>query len=145
VGVDTTEPLRVLMVEDSSSDAKLLLRELKRLEREIEHERVETAEALAEQLARREWDVVLSDWNLPKFGGRAALAQLRATGADCPFIIVSATVEEAEAVEAIRAGAQDFVIKGNLARLLPLLERELREHASRKARRAAGMRDQAER
>jgi signal transduction histidine kinase len=132
-----TTAVRVLMVEDSDSDAKLIVRELQRMGRPVDVERVETAEAMRSALGRVAWDVVLSDWSLPKFSGRAALAVLGETRLDLPFIIVSGTIGEESAVEAMRAGAHDFVLKDSLARLTPAVERELREHTERAARREA--------
>jgi two-component system cell cycle sensor histidine kinase/response regulator CckA len=127
--------LRVLLVEDSESEAKLVLRELARLGRPIESERVETAKAMREALERSAWDVVLSDWSMPSFSGPAALALMKGMGLDLPFIIVSGTVGEEAAVDTMRAGARDFVLKGKLARLSPAIEREVREHKLREAHR----------
>jgi signal transduction histidine kinase len=123
------------MVEDSASEAKLVLRELARLGRPIESERVETAKAMRAALERDVWDVVLSDWSMPAFSGPAALAVMKEMGLDLPFIIVSGTVGEEAAVDAMRAGARDFVLKDRLARLSPAIERELREYRLREAHR----------
>ncbi len=130
-------PLRVLMIEDSDSDAKLVRAALGEIGRELVVERVEDADAMRERLARMTFDVVISDWSLPRFSGAAALAVLRATKLDLPFIIVSGTVGEENAVAAMRAGAHDYVLKDKLARLAPVVERELRESAARDARRRA--------
>ncbi len=132
-----TEPLRVLLVEDSATDAKLVLRELRRAGRKIEFERVEDAAAMRAALEEKTWDVVISDWSMPKFSAPAALGVLKEKALDLPFIIVSGTVGEESAVEAMRAGAHDYVLKDKLARLTPALERELRECKERKARRSA--------
>jgi len=128
-----TDLLRVLLVEDSADDAELTLRELRRTGRRIESERVEDAEAMRSALARKAWDVVLSDWSMPLFTAPAALAILRETGRDIPFVIVSGTIGEETAVEAMRAGAHDFVLKDKLARLPPAIERELRDSKVREA------------
>jgi PAS domain S-box-containing protein len=128
-------PVRVLLVEDSPTDAKLVLHELQRDGKSIELERVETPEAMRAALAARKFDVVISDWSLPKFSALGALGVLRETEAELPFIIVSGTIGEETAVEAMRAGAQDYVLKDKLARLTPALERELREQQERVARR----------
>jgi two-component system, cell cycle sensor histidine kinase and response regulator CckA len=128
-----TETLHVLIVEDSATDAKLLLRELQRVDRPIEFERVETSAAMREALARRPWDIIISDWSMPKFSGRAALELVKELRVDLPFIIVSGTVGEERAVAAMRAGARDFVLKDKLSRLAPAIEREIREHETRKA------------
>jgi two-component system cell cycle sensor histidine kinase/response regulator CckA len=132
-----SKPLRVLIVEDSEDDMELVLRELRRGGYAPDSERVETAEAMREALERREWDVVLSDFRLPSFSAPAALAVLQEHGLDLPFLIVSGTVGEETAVAALKAGAHDFVTKGKLARLIPAIERELREAGTRAERRRA--------
>jgi DNA-binding NtrC family response regulator len=130
--------LKILIVEDSPADCKLVLQELKRsgLE-EIKWERVETAQAMRDALINETWDVIISDWSMPKFSATESLRLLRETGADIPFIIVSGTVGEELAVEAMRAGAQDYVLKDRLTRLLPAIEREVREAQMRESRRRA--------
>jgi two-component system, cell cycle sensor histidine kinase and response regulator CckA len=132
-----TAPLRVLLVEDSPSDAKLVMQELRRTGRTVELERVETAEAMSSALDAKAWDIVISDWSMPKFSGRAALDLLKGKALDLPFIIVSGTVGEDVAVDAMRAGAHDYVLKDKLSRLSPAVERELRESQDRSARRQA--------
>jgi signal transduction histidine kinase len=129
-------PLRVLLVEDSEDDAVLITRELRRGDYAPTVERVETEAAMRTALAEP-WDVVISDYSLPKFGGPAALALLRASGLDIPFIVVSGAIGEEVAVAAMKAGAQDYLMKGNLARLVPALQRELREAEERRRRRLA--------
>jgi two-component system cell cycle sensor histidine kinase/response regulator CckA len=131
-----TVPLRILMVEDSATDAKLVIKEVRPTGRSVEFERVDTAEAMRAAL-EREWDVVISDWSMPRFSAPAALAILKEKGLDLPFIIVSGTIGEDTAVEAMRAGAHDFVLKDKLGRLTPAIERELRECKERAARRQA--------
>jgi len=130
-----TAPLRVLLVEDSPTDAKLVLKELERGGRRVEAERVETRDAMQAALAREAWDIVISDWSMPKFSALGALGVLKEAGSDVPFIIVSGTIGEETAVEAMRAGARDYVLKDKLGRLTPAVERELGEHAQRIARR----------
>ncbi|HEY2515667.1 MAG TPA: response regulator [Polyangiaceae bacterium] len=133
-----TPALRILLVEDSPTDAKLVMNELRRkLERPLEFERVEGAPEMRAALERQTWDVVLSDWSMPRFSGRAALDLAREMGRDVPFLIVSATVGEEAAVDAMRAGAHDYVLKDKLGRLAPAVERELRDVANRRARRDA--------
>jgi len=127
----TTEPLRVLMIEDSPSDAKLVLHALRDLGQPLSVERVDTAERMLECLKSRAWDIVLSDWSMPEFGALAALKLLRDTAPDIPFIIVSGTIGEETAVDAMRAGAQDYVLKDKLGRLPVAIQRELRERAAR--------------
>jgi two-component sensor histidine kinase len=127
--------LRVLMVEDSATDAKLVVRELQQTGRLVEFERVETAEAMRASLERNAWDVVISDWSMPKFSALAALGILREKRIDIPFIVVSGTIGEETAVDAMRAGAHDFVHKDKFARLTPAVDRELRECKAREAHR----------
>lgn len=124
--------LHVLLVEDSPTDAKLVVRELQRDGREIVWNRVEDAAAMQAALSSR-WDVVISDWSLPKFSALDAMAILQQSGLDIPLIIVSGTVGEDTAVEAMRRGARDYVLKDRLARLAPAVERELRERDLRAA------------
>ncbi|HEU4492960.1 MAG TPA: PAS domain S-box protein [Rubrobacteraceae bacterium] len=131
-------PLRVLIVEDSEDDALLLLRELRRGGYEPEHVRVDTAEAMEAALEEREWDLVVADHSMPAFSSQAALELLRGKGfEDLPFIIVSGQIGEQVAVEAMKAGAQDYLMKDNLARLNTAIERELREAETRRERRRA--------
>ncbi len=132
-----SEPLRVLMVEDSPTDAKLVVQELRRGGRPLEIERVETAEAMRAALASQSWDLVTSDWSMPSFSAPAALAILKELQPDTPFIIVSGTIGEEAAVEVMRTGASDYVLKDKLGRLTPAVERELRERQERRARRRA--------
>lgn len=132
-----SEPLRVLLVEDSPTDAKLVVLELQQTGRALDVERVQSAEAMHAALERRTWDLVISDWSMPQFSALAALALLRAARLDLPFIIVSGTIGEGTAVDAMRAGAHDYVLKDNLSRLAPAVERELRESKERTARRHA--------
>jgi PAS domain S-box-containing protein/putative nucleotidyltransferase with HDIG domain len=129
--------LRVLLIEDSEDDSQLLLRELQRLDYEVEFERIETATAMQSALAQRTWDLILSDYTLPAFNAPQALKVLKASGLDVPFIIISGTIGEDTAVAALKAGANDFVIKGKYARLGPAIERELREVESRRERKRA--------
>lgn len=135
-------PLRMLVVEDSPDDTILLLRELKRGGYEPYYERVETPEAMRDALDRERWEVVVSDHEMPRFSAPAALGILQEKGLDLPFIIVSGQIGEEVAAATIRAGAHDYIAKGNLSRLCPALERELREAAERRQRRRS--RPQAE-
>lgn len=122
-----SKPLRVLIIEDSEDDTLLLLRELRKGGYGPVYDRVETPEAMMEVLAKQEWDIIISDYVLPQFSGLAALDVLRESGQDLPFIIVSGNIGEDIAVGAMKAGAHDYIIKGNLKRLIPAIERELRE------------------
>ncbi|MBI3810727.1 MAG: EAL domain-containing protein [Nitrospirae bacterium] len=130
-------PLRVLIVEDSEDHTTLLLHELKRGGFDPTFERVETAEAMKAALQRQTWDLILSDNDLPHFNAPAALSRLKESGFDLPFIIVSGHISEEAAVAAMKAGAHDYVMKNNTARLIPAIERELREAEIRRERRRA--------
>jgi PAS domain S-box-containing protein len=129
--------LRILAIEDSEDDVFLLIRELKIVGYEPELERVDTAEAMKSAIARQKWDVIISDYIMPQFSGLHALDTLKQSGLDIPFIIVSGKIGEDTAVEAMKAGAHDYIVKGNLARLVPAVEREIREAETRRARRLA--------
>ncbi len=126
--------LRLLLVEDSEDDAILLLSEIQRNGYSVVYERVETAETMKLALEEEEWDAIISDYSLPQFSAPKALEVMKAGGYDLPFIIVSGTTTEENAVEALKAGAHDFVIKGRLARLLPAIHRELKEAEQRRER-----------
>jgi two-component system cell cycle sensor histidine kinase/response regulator CckA len=133
-------PLRLLIIEDSEDDALLIVRDLKRAGYEPIYERAETEAMVREALDRGPWDVVVSDFSMPHFTGTHALKLLRERDPDTPFIFVSGTIGEDVAVEAMRAGAQDYVTKGNLRRLVPAIERELRDVAVRRERHAGAAR-----
>ncbi len=124
-------PLAVLMVEDVEGDAALIVRELRRVGYDPTFVRVETPADFLINLAGGSWDVILSDYGLPSFNASMALELLQHSGLDIPFIIVSGTVGEETAVEAMRAGASDYLVKGHLMRLGQVIARELREKSSR--------------
>ncbi len=126
-------PLRVLIVEDSEDDKELALRELRHGGYDPVHERVDTAEAMGMALDQQAWDIIISDYSMPNFNAPAALEVLKARALDIPFIIVSGTIGEETAVAAMKAGANDYIMKGNLIRLIPAIERELREAEVRRA------------
>ena len=130
-------PLRVLIVEDQEDDAALMLRELRRAQFEPEYQRVETEEELTAALEKGGWDIVLSDHGLPRFNSLQALNMLHESGLDLPFIIVSGSIGEDLAVAAMKSGAHDYIMKNNLARLGPAVEREMREAEVRRARKVA--------
>jgi len=130
-------PLRVLIVEDSADDAALVQRELGRGGYEPQVCRVETADEMRAALAGQAWDVVLSDYSLPSFSGPAALTEVRRAGLDVPFIVVTGAISDDTAVAAMKAGAHDYVMKDNLRRLVPAIQRELREAEDRRGRAAA--------
>jgi len=129
--------LRVLLVEDSETDAALLERELARSGFAPQLHRVDTREAFEQAIAANAWDVLITDHNLPSFSSDAALARTRELGLDLPVIIVSGTIGEEVAVAAMKAGASDYIMKDNLARLAPAIERELREAETRSQNREA--------
>lgn len=129
--------LRLLLVEDSEDDALLVLRELRRGGYDVEHQRVETAEAMTRALAKQTWDIVISDYSLPHFSGTEALDLFKKSGLDLPFIFVSGKIGEDTAVSAVKAGAHDYIMKGNLKRLITAVEREMLEAEGRQERRRA--------
>ncbi len=128
-------PLRLLLVEDSENDAQLLVREIQRGGYEVDFDRVETAAAMQAALARQTWDLIICDYSLPAFDAPRALELLKASGIDLPFIISSGTIGEETAVEALKAGAHDFMIKDHLTRLVPAIQRELKDAEVRRERR----------
>lgn len=129
--------LRALIVEDSEDDAALLVQELKRGGYEPDHRRVDTPEAMIAELKAKTWDIIYSDFSMPRFSAFDALALMRSMNIDIPFIIVSGTIGEDRAVTAMKAGAHDYILKGNLKRLIPATERELREAQVRQEHRRA--------
>jgi predicted signal transduction protein with EAL and GGDEF domain len=129
--------LRVLILEDNEDDALLMERALRSYGHRLFAERVETRSGFAEALGRFAWDVVLADCNLPGFNTQEALKLLRAKGSDAPFLIVSGTVGEEAAAALMKGGANDYVLKANLARLGPAVQRELRDAGVRASHRAA--------
>jgi CheY-like chemotaxis protein len=128
------KPLRVLFVEDNPDDAELLVRALKKEGYDPVHRRVETDHELRLALLNEEWDIVLCDWAIPGFEAPAALEVVQSSHREVPFVIVSGTVDEETAVAAMRSGAHDFLVKGNLRRLSPIIERELAESQIRRER-----------
>jgi signal transduction histidine kinase len=132
-----SEPLRVLFVDDSEEDVFFLLRELKKGGFEPHHKRVDDAASLRTLLQSEEWQIVISDFHMPDFDGLMALQIFKETGRDIPFILVSAIVGEETAVLAMKQGAHDYIMKRNLARLVPVVQRELREAEMRGQQRRA--------
>jgi diguanylate cyclase (GGDEF)-like protein len=127
-------PLHVLIVEDSEDDSQLLLHALKKGGFDLVYERVDSGSTMEVALARRKWDVVIADHNMPRFSALKALDLLKENGYEIPFFIVSGDIDENLAAEAMKAGAQDYVMKNNLTRLAPAIERELREVEVRRDR-----------
>jgi PAS domain S-box-containing protein len=130
-------PLRTLIIEDNEDDAVLVVRMLQKGGFDVTCERVETAEAMGEAISRATWDVIISDYSLPHFGGDEALTLYHERALDIPFIIVSGTIGEETAVAAMVSGAHDYLMKNSLARLVPAVRRELKEAESRRERNRA--------
>jgi signal transduction histidine kinase len=130
-----SEPLRVLFVDDSEQDVFFLLRELRKGGFEPQHKRVDDAASLRTLLPSEEWQIVISDFHMPDFDGLEALQIFKEVGRDIPFILVSAVVGEETAVLAMKQGAHDYIMKRNLARLVPVVQRELREAEMRRQQR----------
>ena len=126
--------LCVLIIEDSEDDAVMVLRELKRAGYDVDSTRVDSADTLKASLAARQWDLVISDFSMPRFSGTDALKLVRSSGSDAPFIFVSGTMGEDTAVAALKDGAHDYLVKTNLKRLVPAVQRELREAEERRQR-----------
>lgn len=125
------------MVEDSEDDALLLLHEMRKGGLYTKIERVDSPETMRSALDRQTWDIVICDYVMPEFSGPAALKLMQEEGIDLPFIVVSGQIGEDAAVEMMEAGAHDYIMKGNLARLVPAVQRELQEAEVRRARREA--------
>lgn len=141
------KPLHALLVEDSEDDALLLVRELRRGGFDPVDERVDNARAMRAALDERTWDVILGDYNMPKFSAPAALKLVEEAGLDLPFIVVSGVIGEEHAAGLMKAGAHDLILKHNLARLVPAVERAMAEAEVRRERRRAeqAVRDSEER
>lgn len=127
--------LRVLMVEDSADDAELILHELRRDDYALQAERVDTAEAMRRALDGQAWDIVISDYAMPRFSGLDALRIVQEKGLDIPFIIVTGAIGEDMAVAAIKAGAQDYLMKDRMSRLVTAVKHALDEAEARRAHR----------
>ena len=129
--------LKVLIADDSEDDALLLVRQLKKGGLSCKYERVDTAEDMRGSLLRQHWDLVVTDHNMPAFSSSEALQLVKAIQPDTPVIVVSGAITDDVAVNSMKAGAQDYIMKDNLARLVPAVERELREAEHRSARKEA--------
>ncbi|HDS05469.1 MAG TPA: response regulator, partial [Deltaproteobacteria bacterium] len=134
---DDSKSLRVLIVEDNEDDTLLVLRDLKKGGFNPVYERVETAAAMKKALKEKQWDIILSDYKLPRFDGIQAINLLRETQLDIPLLIISGTIGEETAVECMRAGALDYVMKNNLTRLCQAIKRKLKEAEARNRQRQA--------
>ena len=132
-----SEPLRLLLIEDSPDDAELVLREVRRGGFDVASQRVENAAQLQGALKHEDWDIIICDFMLPQFTALDALDQIRSSGLDLPVLIISGTIGEESAVAALKNGAHDFLVKGNLARLVPAIRREMQDAVTRREHRQA--------
>jgi diguanylate cyclase len=130
-------PLRVLNIEDSEDDTELFIRYLRQGGYDPVYDRVDTPEAMSAALSKHPWDIIIADYAMPRFNAFEALKLLEKTGIDLPFIILSGSIGEDIAVKAMKAGAHDYIMKNNLKRLIPAIEREMREAQIRRARKEA--------
>jgi len=131
------QPLKILQVEDSESDAALIVRQLERAGYNVRARRVEDAAEMRQALKAEDWDVVISDHRMAQFDAPAALLILQHSGRDIPFVVVSGTISQELAVATMKSGANDYLLKSDLARLAPVVEREIREARTRHQRRQA--------
>jgi len=129
--------IRLLIIEDSEDDAELLVRKVTKSGYKIKYTRVESEKEMKSALQQEAWDLIISDYSLPNFTGLSAINLINQLKIDIPFIIVSGAIGEDIAVEAMKAGAHDYIMKDNLARLSPAIERELREAKIRNERKQA--------
>jgi diguanylate cyclase (GGDEF)-like protein len=134
------QPINMLVVEDSEDDAFLLASELAARGARIDFERVDTAKDMAGALTRRRWDIIICDHSMPGFDALTALEVLKQSGEDVPFIIYSGHISDQTATSAMHVGVNDYIQKGNFARLIPVIERELKGAAARRAVRQADSR-----
>ncbi len=132
-----SKSLRVLIVEDSENDATLIIRELRHGGYDVTYEQVETPSAMEAALNGNTWDVIIADYNIPGFGALASLSLMQKKGLELPFIIISGSIGEDIAVEAVKAGATDYLMKDKLARFVPAIERGLREVEEKRLRKQA--------
>jgi len=129
--------LHLLIIDDSEDDARLLVRQLEKGDYHISSKRIESATAMEKALNEQTWDIIVSDYNMPGLNAFQALDLLKKRDLDIPFIIVSGVIGEETAVEAMKAGAHDYIMKDNLSRLIPAVRRELREAKGRQERKQA--------
>lgn len=134
-GISLESQIRILLIEDNEDDAELLKLKLKKSGLNVYSETVMDGDAMTAALDKQSWDAIISDFQLPAFNALAALEIVKKRNLDIPFIIVSGTIGEETAVKAMKAGAHDYVMKGNLTRLIPALDREIRESEIRRRRR----------
>ena len=130
-------PTRLLIVEDFEDDAFFLVRTLIAAGFDVDFKRVETASEMHQAIEEQSWDAIISDYQMPNFDGLGALRIYKEFALDIPFIIISGAIGEEMAVKVMKAGAHDYILKNNLARLVPAIERELQESRLRQERREA--------
>jgi len=130
----TMTPLRLLLIDDSDDDAALVVRQLSRAGYSVSAQRVDTPETLAQALSAQQWDLAIADYSMPRFNGVAALTLVREHAPELPLIFVSGTITDDDVARAMRLGAQDYIPKGDLARLVPTVDRQLQESTGRVAR-----------
>jgi two-component system cell cycle sensor histidine kinase/response regulator CckA len=128
------KPIRILIIEDNESDVALIIRHLKKAEKDITYVVIDTEPGMKSALKEHDWDFVICDYSLPQFNALRALELLQETKIDIPFIVISGTVGEETAVGLMKAGVHDYIMKDNLARLVPVLNRELLEAGIRHER-----------
>ncbi|MCX6700910.1 MAG: response regulator, partial [Methanomicrobiales archaeon] len=138
------DEIRVLLVEDSPDDAVFEIAELEKGGLKVQQRRVDTASDMRDALTKETYDIILCDYSIPGFGALPALALLKEMKIDLPVIIISGVIGEDTAVEAMRSGARDFIIKGKYARLIPAVRREIEEYIQLKAREAEAQKQKAE-
>lgn len=131
------QPLRLLVLEDSPADTELEIATLERGGYACQWERVQTRDEFADRVAHTEYDLILADYRLPAFDGLSALRLVRNQGLDLPFVLISGTLGEESAIESLKAGATDYVLKDRLQRLVPVVRRALAERAERRQREQA--------
>ncbi|MCX5848534.1 MAG: PAS domain S-box protein [Deltaproteobacteria bacterium] len=142
--ISNQQSLRTLMIDDSEDDVLLIIRELKKGGYNPLYERLETAAAMEKALKDKTWDIILCDYKMPKFNAPSAIALLKETNINIPLIVVSGTIGEETAIECMRLGAQDYIMKSNLFRLCPAIARELEEATARdKQKQAESQREAA--
>lgn len=124
------QTLNVLLVEDSEDDAWMILREFEKHGLRVNSERVQSSTTLSEALERQAWDIVISDYRMPRFSGMTALAIVRTRHPELPFILLSGVIEERVANVALMTGASAFKAKGDIAELIPVVKRELKKSAA---------------
>ena len=132
--------IRALLVEHSDDDAQLLVREMRQGGYNIDYLRVETPAALSSALSEKSWDIILAEYKMPNFNGTDALRLFKRAGLDCPFVIVSGAMSDETGAATMKAGAHDYLLKGNLTRLVPTIERELQQAEIRRQGKVANER-----